>query len=317
MKPKKSRHVEIFSLSALDLFAAAMGAFIIVTVLLFPYFNKGRALEHEIGELQPSVTASISAAVEAESRADRRASENEPVASASPTSDSSAESRALTEELGRKASLAAKEKELHDEISAAEIRLAEAEKLVQSTKIKVSFRVLGLKTHADNFLILVDGSRRVKDTATNLPIVIKNILSVLGPQTRYAIAFYDYDDRAEYFRWPQSGLKEGGDQTMNEALEFVRTRYGQMKGGSGTMQALRTALRETADSIILVSDGAIVPPHNENKDWTSVVRDVSLANTSKVEINAVAVGLFYRAPLWSFLNELRRANHGDIKALMP
>jgi len=36
----KSKEVNIFSMSALDLFASAMGAFILVTIILFPYYMK-------------------------------------------------------------------------------------------------------------------------------------------------------------------------------------------------------------------------------------------------------------------------------------
>jgi hypothetical protein len=47
------RNIEIFSMSVLDMFASALGAFIIVSVLLFPYFNQTKILEktqHNIEE---------------------------------------------------------------------------------------------------------------------------------------------------------------------------------------------------------------------------------------------------------------------------
>ncbi len=37
---KLSREINIFNVSALDLFAAAMGAFLIIAVILFPYYMK-------------------------------------------------------------------------------------------------------------------------------------------------------------------------------------------------------------------------------------------------------------------------------------
>lgn len=43
---KRSREINIFSMSALDLFASAMGAFVIVAVIMFPYFpNTGDSPE--------------------------------------------------------------------------------------------------------------------------------------------------------------------------------------------------------------------------------------------------------------------------------
>ena len=41
---RKSRELSIFSMSALDLFASALGAFILISVVMFPYFpNTGTA----------------------------------------------------------------------------------------------------------------------------------------------------------------------------------------------------------------------------------------------------------------------------------
>ena len=43
---KKSREINIFSISALDLFASALGAFILITIILFPFFpNTGDSPE--------------------------------------------------------------------------------------------------------------------------------------------------------------------------------------------------------------------------------------------------------------------------------
>jgi len=35
------RNISVFSISALDLFAAALGAFILIVLVLFPYYKKG------------------------------------------------------------------------------------------------------------------------------------------------------------------------------------------------------------------------------------------------------------------------------------
>ena len=42
---RPERNIEIFSMSVLDMFASALGAFIIVAVILFPYFNQSRQLK--------------------------------------------------------------------------------------------------------------------------------------------------------------------------------------------------------------------------------------------------------------------------------
>jgi hypothetical protein len=40
------RNIEIFSMSVLDMFASALGAFIMIAVILFPFFNQNQQLEH-------------------------------------------------------------------------------------------------------------------------------------------------------------------------------------------------------------------------------------------------------------------------------
>ena len=47
---KKDRTVEA-SLSALDLFASAMGGFVLLSVIMLPYDYKGKELEAENGNL--------------------------------------------------------------------------------------------------------------------------------------------------------------------------------------------------------------------------------------------------------------------------
>ena len=46
---KKDRTVEVFSLSALYLFAVAMGEFVMLSVIMLPYDYKGKELEAENG----------------------------------------------------------------------------------------------------------------------------------------------------------------------------------------------------------------------------------------------------------------------------
>jgi len=49
---KPSREINIFSMSALDLFASALGAFILITVILFPYFPNTGDSKVRVAEVQ-------------------------------------------------------------------------------------------------------------------------------------------------------------------------------------------------------------------------------------------------------------------------
>ncbi len=49
---RPSREINIFSMSALDLFASAMGAFILLTVILFPYYQKNAKIVEELNKIK-------------------------------------------------------------------------------------------------------------------------------------------------------------------------------------------------------------------------------------------------------------------------
>jgi hypothetical protein len=56
---RPSRELNIFSLSALDLFASAMGAFILIAVILFPYYQQNAKIMQELQEAKAAETAAI------------------------------------------------------------------------------------------------------------------------------------------------------------------------------------------------------------------------------------------------------------------
>jgi hypothetical protein len=49
---RPSRNIEIFSMSVLDMFASALGAFIMVTIILFPYYNDHQILDIKTREVK-------------------------------------------------------------------------------------------------------------------------------------------------------------------------------------------------------------------------------------------------------------------------
>lgn len=63
MKPR-SREVNIFSMSALDLFASALGAFILITVVLFPFFPNTGDSQERVDEVKAELQAAEHLAAE-------------------------------------------------------------------------------------------------------------------------------------------------------------------------------------------------------------------------------------------------------------
>lgn len=74
---KRSREINIFSMSALDLFASALGAFILITVILFPYFPNTGDSPERVAEVRAEMQAQIDAIQEELQAARQRAQDTE------------------------------------------------------------------------------------------------------------------------------------------------------------------------------------------------------------------------------------------------
>ncbi|HEX7005767.1 MAG TPA: hypothetical protein VF274_01385 [Alphaproteobacteria bacterium] len=105
---RPSRELNIFSISALDLFASAMGAFILIAVILFPYYQQNSKILQELEETRTraEIAEGRAKAAEEESRraqaaaqaAERRASAAEQRAQAAERQAQQAEARAKAAE---------------------------------------------------------------------------------------------------------------------------------------------------------------------------------------------------------------------------
>lgn len=68
MRHRKNREINIFSMSALDLFACALGAFFILMILLFPYYKKETDTKRLLQASQEEARSCKSQIEQAESR---------------------------------------------------------------------------------------------------------------------------------------------------------------------------------------------------------------------------------------------------------
>ena len=185
----------------------------------------------------------------------------------------------------------------------------------------MSFRFLGLKTDKSWYLILVDGATRVKHFAKNLPQILRNTIAVFGSEVEFAFAFYRYEPNGpEYRRWPRTGFEQGGPKGRAKALKFVADEYNRMSEGSSTYDALLRAFKEPTESIILAINGFLFKKHNQGLSRQAIVQQVTARNLTKKKINTVVIGDFFcdKSETWAgFINELRRRNAGDFKAIPP
>ena len=70
MKPR-NRDINIFSMSALDLFASALGAFILISIALFPYFPRTGWAPEDIGALREALAEAQRQLQQCQSELDR------------------------------------------------------------------------------------------------------------------------------------------------------------------------------------------------------------------------------------------------------
>jgi hypothetical protein len=77
---RPSRELNIFSLSALDLFASAMGAFILITVILFPYYQQNSKIVQELQEAKAAEAAAVAERDKAVAERDKATAERQRLA---------------------------------------------------------------------------------------------------------------------------------------------------------------------------------------------------------------------------------------------
>jgi hypothetical protein len=71
---KPNRDIQVFSLSALDVLAMSMGAFVVLVTLLMPYYRKTQDANAEIADIRVSIAAELARAADLETGAARDAS---------------------------------------------------------------------------------------------------------------------------------------------------------------------------------------------------------------------------------------------------
>jgi Mg-chelatase subunit ChlD len=312
---KKNRHFEIISLSALDLFAATLGAFIIVVTILIPYYpnmydagSTRDRMKEEIEENQRRLVVAEQKIATLERERQQRLEEQ---ASASLTQSQKAE---LTRRI---AQVRAQNSQEEKEVGSLREQLADLKSKIEAKKKAgnqgdTDFAILGITTKAKSIVVVVDLSGSMQEWSSTLVSTVLEIIEPFNKDVRFAILGFQNDDVSVF--WPQVALRMAiaDDKTKLEAQKLIRAFPGMLSGGTPTRNALRLALNYNPDAIILVSDGQ----PDEHPD--SVVEAITALNTKKIEINTVAVGDYLKnSVLIKFLNDLAKRNRGQFVGVMP
>lgn len=307
--------MEIFSLSAIDLFASALGAFVIITAILIPYYpnmkDGGKTLERMITEIQ--VNADLKADAEAKAE-----SIEEAIKKKIADSDTAEKAQAIKEALKKKASaMTASSDQLSKELASLRDELYRLKKLNKNKPKPAAsdgltdFSVLGITTKAKKILIVVDLSGSMNSWSEILVNTLLEIVEPLHEEIQFGIIGYQGVGVTQF--WPVRGKMAVADaRSKADARRFINEIPGIVDGSTPTQSALLQALNDKPEAIILVSDGE---PSDE--EGPNIVRHITNLNNRRIEINTVAVGDYLsHSQLVTFLNDLAKKNKGQFVGVM-
>ena len=313
---KSNREINIFSMSTLDLFASAMGAFILITLVLFPYvLNTGKS-EERVAEIKAQFekqVAEIKAQFE-ERKAEVKAQREERIEASLPDTSVSEEQ------------VAEIKAQFEGQIEALQDQADALQKQIDSTPI-----LLGIKTNSKKFVFVVDMSGSLnltdpmyrgkypdgRDHRQSLMLSLETILANFKTGIELAMIGFHVPDgyNVQLHYWPADRTyfrmrknRQSRDRVMSQLKKWMGLVY----GGTPTLEALREALALNPEEIILLTDG------QPDDDWRSVVNTITRLNTQKIPIHGIAVGDYLsHRDLIDFLMELTNRNGGALVAAKP
>ncbi len=298
------RDTAVFSTSAIDLFASALGAFILLVMLLFPYYRHAGPDES---------FAKTQAVMEK-----RRLASDELVDLKSRQDQLQSELDELTESnQGREQQISRLRKELMDisrQLAAIPVDITEPVEIITpepeplALTDGVEFSILGLATEMKSFVIVVDMSGSMLQYED---LMIRSVLEILEPlneSNEFAIVGYHGNPQPVLWSFPNEvGLVPATRENLELAETFTRSLVRKFVGSTPTHFALQAALDYPASAVILMSDG------EPNSPPGFIIENISQLNQFRqTEIHTVAIGQYtHNRNLVLFMQTLARVNGGD------
>lgn len=303
---KRSREISIFSMSTLDLFASALGAFMLITVVLLPFFPNLNISGREEAELR-----------QAKIKLEQTKAELEQVKTELQQAEAKSErERAKLDEqivkLKReKAQLERAMAQVPKTKSQLEKQVATLQQEIDDTTV-----LLGIRTKAKKFVFVIDMSSSIyqpeqHDYRQFIALSMQDILAAFKSEIEVRLIGFQGVDLLHY--WPQDGgYFQVKKDTRDRVVSLVKNWMKSIGGGSPTRVALLAALALHPEEIILLSDGA------PTEDWQVVVQAVTAENKQKIPIHAVAVGNYTAdRDFIDFLVQLTEQNNGYVVGAKP
>ena len=319
MKRRPDRTIEIFSLSAVDIFAAAMGAFALLAIVLLPYYQKEikeNTPENAIEDLLRAAETSAEATI-----IKRKALEAKRSAAAQNVSDIESDAQKLLDKL-RAAEAALREKKAESQraiVVPEPVEDKPAPTEVETPKpALVSFRFLGLKTAKDDVVIALDMNKCLGGHEESVDRAMERIISSLQDNHALKIVGFQQTDSGPRTRnWPRSGgLSRITEPNRAQAISFSKSLSKSFGGSASMLDAFDKLIKGPGDAIFLVSDGLPNPSANQGLRPTALANRITQMNAGRKEIHSVVVGNYfdYRGTI-EFMEKLSQANNGQFMAL--
>ena len=298
------RDTAVFSTSAIDLFASALGAFILLVMLLFPYYRHAGP-DDSFARTQDVMEKRRLASSELETlkaREDQLQSELDQLTEANQGSEQQI-SRLRKELMDIRAQLAAIPVDITEPV---EIILPEAEP--KALTHGVEFSILGLATEVKSFVIVVDMSGSMLQYEDLMVNSVLEILKPLDESNEFAIIGYHGNPQPVLWSFPNGKkLLPATKENLQLADTFTHSLVRKFVGSTPTHFALQAALEYPASAIILMSDG------EPNTPPGYIIESITQLNQFRqTEIHSVAIGEYtHNRNLVLFMQTLARLNGGD------
>jgi len=316
MKKRASREIEVFSMSAIDLFAAAMGAFALLAIILLPYYQK------EIQEITPenAISDLLRAAEDSqiETVEKKKALEAKRSAAAQNVSDIKSDAEKLVAKLKAAEAALLEKKAAAIPPAVPEPEPIEDKPAPTPEKAKVSFRFLGMKTKKDDIVIAVDMNRCLGGHEASVKRATSRIIKSLQNNHALRIIGFQQADAGPRLRvWPNNGgLKRVSSASKNQAESFSANLTQSFGGSASMLDAFQNMLEGPGEAIFLVSDGLPNPRANNGLRPNQLVQEITRLNAGRKEIHAVVVGNYFDySGTVEFMESLAGRNKGQFMAL--
>lgn len=276
----RNREINIFSMSALDLFASALGAFILIAIILLPFFpNLNANIDSEKLKRENEKLKAENEQLEKRVEALQRSSQ-------SPTSEN--------EKLKREN--------------------AKLQREIDNTAV-----LLGIETKARKLVLVVDMSGSIyqagrQDYRQFIKLSVQAMLDAFRSKIELCmIGFHAPNRVTQLHYWPENRQYfQVEKQAHGRVTSTINRWMRRVAGGTPTRAALLAAIELRPEAIILLSDGAPSEP------WIDVVDAVTRRNAQRIPIHAAAVGNYVgQRDFIEFLVQLTTRNGGTLVGAKP